>query len=110
MGDSPVGAIMIRLRLYVTGRTVSAERARLALRDLERRLAHQSGESTIHCEIIDVMEDPESAERDKIFATPTLMRLGPGVQPRLFGDFSAVDKVISALKLDTKTVTLAATA
>lgn len=101
---------MIRLRLYVTGRTVSAERARLALRDLERRLAHQSGESTIHCEVVDVLDDPEAAARDQIFATPTLMRLGVGSQPRVFGDFSAIDKVIAALKLDTKTVTLAATA
>jgi hypothetical protein len=101
---------MIRLRLYVTGRTVSAERARLALRDLERRLAHHSGESTIHCEVIDVLEDPDAAVRDQIFATPTLIRLGPGAQPRVFGDFSAIDKVIAALKLDTTTVTLAATA
>jgi circadian clock protein KaiB len=110
MDDRPVGAIMIRLRLYVTGRTVSAERARLALRDLERRLAHTTGESTIHCEVIDVLDDPEAAERDKIFATPTLLRLGPGTQPRVFGDFIAIDKVISALKLDAKPVTLAATA
>ena len=101
---------MIRLRLYVTGRTVSAERARLALRDLERRLAHHSGESTINCEVVDVLENPETAAADQIFATPTLVRLGAGPHLRVFGDFSATDKVIAALKLDAKTVTLAATA
>jgi circadian clock protein KaiB len=101
---------MIRLRLYVTGRTVSAERARLALRDLERRLALQSGESTVVGEVIDVLEDPEAAARDQIFATPTLIRLGPGPQARLFGDFSATDKVIAGLNLDDRNIALAATA
>ena len=87
---------MIRLRLYVTGHTVSAERARTALRDVERRLAAQQGEGQVFTEVIDVLDDPECAGRDQVFATPTLIRLAPGPQLRLFGDLSAPDKLIQA--------------
>ena len=91
---------MTRLRLYVTGHTASADRARAALRDVERRLAAQQGEGRVFAEVIDVLEDPESAGRDQVFATPTLIRLAPGPQVRLFGDLSSPDKLIQALKLE----------
>ena len=92
---------MTRLKLYVTGRTVSAERARQALRDLERRLNTPGREVAVCSEVIDVLDAPDEAARDQIFATPTLVRVYPGPAVRLFGDLSSVDKVIAALKLDT---------
>ncbi len=91
---------MIRLKLYVTGHTFSADRARAALRDLERRLTTQGGEGHVFTEVIDVLDDPESAGRDQVFATPTLIKLAPGPQVRLFGDLSSADKLIQGLKLD----------
>jgi circadian clock protein KaiB len=102
---------MTRLRLYVTGHTVGAERARCALRDIERRLVAQSGEASVFAEVIDVLDDPESAGQDQIFATPTVIRLGPGPQVRLFGDLSSADKLMRGLKLDdTREIRLAETA
>jgi circadian clock protein KaiB len=101
---------MTRLRLYVTGRTVSAERARSALRDLERRFAPQSGDITLFTEVIDVLDDPESAGRDQVFATPTVIRISPGPQVRLFGDLSSADKLMHGLKLDHHEMRLAETA
>jgi circadian clock protein KaiB len=94
----------------VTGHTASADRARAALRDVERRLAAQQGDGQILTEVIDVLDDPESAGRDQVFATPTLIRLTPGPQLRLFGDLSAPDKVIQGLKLDRPAARLAETA
>src|SRR6476620_11600686 len=100
---------MIRLRLYVTGHTSSADRARAALRDVERRLAQQ-GEAQVIAEVIDVLDDPESAGRDQVFATPTLIRLTPAPQIRLFGDLSAPDKLIQGLKLERNGTRLAESA
>ena len=101
---------MTRLRLYVTGHTASADRARTALRDVERRLAAQQGEGHVFTEVIDVLDDPESAGRDQVFATPTLIRLAPGPQLRLFGDLSSPDKLIQGLKLERNGSRLAETA
>jgi circadian clock protein KaiB len=89
---------MTKLRLYVTGRTLSAERARSAMNHLERYLTAQAGNGGVSVEVIDVLDDPESASRDEVFATPTLIRLAPGPQLRLFGDLSAPEKLLRELK------------
>jgi hypothetical protein len=91
---------MIRLKLYITAQTVGAERARAALRDVERRLRRRRGDTAITTEIIDVLAAPETAAADHVFATPTVVRCGPGPQLRLFGDLSSADKLIQGLKLD----------
>ena len=93
---------MIRLKLYVTGHTASGDRARVAVRDLERRVQALSGESCV-TEVVDVLEDPESAARDSVFATPTLIRCG-STPVRLFGDLSSAEKLMRGLKLDTRPV------
>ncbi len=87
---------MIHLRLFVTGRTVGAERARAALYDIERRLG---GPRAVSIEVVDVLEHPERADRDHVFATPTLLRHDTGAQVRLFGDLSAPDRLLTALNL-----------
>ena len=101
---------MIRLRLYVTGCTPSAEQARAGLRDLQKRLAAHVGKAGVHADVIDVLEDPETAARDQVFATPTLARLAPGAQIRLFGAVSSPDKLLRGLKLDLAELPLAQSA
>jgi len=39
-------------------------------------------------EVVDVMENPEAAEDEKILATPTLIRVAPGPSRRVLGDLS----------------------
>ena len=90
----------IRLRLYLTGRTVSAERARAALAELEKRLIVERGAGAVTCEIIDALETPEIAARDDVFATPTLVRLSPSPPVRLFGDLSSVARLLAGLGLE----------
>ncbi|TAL02149.1 MAG: hypothetical protein EPO08_07810 [Rhodospirillaceae bacterium] len=89
----------IRLRLYLTGRTVSAEGARAALAALETHLINERGIGAVVSEIIDVLEKPETAARDDIFATPTLVRLSPSPSVRLFGDLSSVPRLLTGLGL-----------
>jgi len=46
---------------------------------------------------IDLFKDPESAESDKIFATPTLMKCHPEPVKKIIGDFSNLERVYNQL-------------
>jgi circadian clock protein KaiB len=83
------------LRLYVSGRAsgVRAERTLTALCE-----AHLAGRYAL--EVIDVFEQPERAEEERIFATPTLVRASPPPVRRLVGDLSDREKVLAHLDLD----------
>jgi circadian clock protein KaiB len=89
----------ICLRLFVTGQTVSAQRARAALAELERRLVAERGPGAVVSEVVDVLATPDIAARDDIFATPTIVRLLPGPSLRLFGDLSSADQLMASLEL-----------
>jgi hypothetical protein len=90
----------LTLRLYLTGRTIGAERARAAIADLTCRLVARRGTQAIMTEIIDVLEHPEAAMRDCVFATPTLIRTGPGPALRLFGDLSSASQIMDSLGIE----------
>jgi circadian clock protein KaiB len=79
--------------LYVAGdgfRSSSAVRTLTAM--CEERLAGRYG-----LEVIDVLVDPERAERAKILATPTLLRRRPGPDVRIIGDLSLTRSVLAKL-------------
>jgi len=84
-----------KLKLYITGRTPRSEMAIFNLRNLcENKL---SGEYEI--EIVDVLENPEIAEKERILATPTLIKLMPSPIRRITGDLSDHDKLLNGLDL-----------
>ncbi len=56
--------------------------------------------SNYHLLIIDVLEDPQSAESDKIFATPTLIKHEPPPVRRLIGDLADREQVLRMLNID----------
>ena len=85
---------VIRLRLYVTGQTPSAERAIATLEDLRKDF----GEN-MTVEIIDVLDDPVSALNDDVYATPTVFRIAPEPVKRLFDDLSRKETLIVGLEL-----------
>lgn len=85
----------LSLSLYITGRTPRSEQAIANLHHLcDERLGDQ-----YHLEIIDVLEQPELAEKNKIIATPTLIRISPAPPRRIIGDLSDLDQVASGLGL-----------
>ena len=53
-------------------------------------------------EVIDVLENPQLAEEDKIMATPTLMKVSPLPVRKIVGGFSDKEKVLSGLGLTTE--------
>ena len=88
------------LKLYVTG---SSPRAEVAIANL-RRICEQELNGQYDLQIIDVLEQPQVAEDDKILATPTLIKQLPPPLRRVIGDLSDKEKVLLGLEVrrDTK--------
>jgi circadian clock protein KaiB len=81
------------LKLYVTG---TSPRAETAIRNL-RRICDEELAGQYDLEIIDVLENPDFAERDRVLATPTLIKQLPPPLRRVIGDLSDKDKVLFGL-------------
>jgi circadian clock protein KaiB len=86
-----------RLTLYVTGQTVRSERAVGAVRALHETLAGTG--STGALTIVDVLEHSDVADRQRILATPTLVRESPPPARRIIGDLSDRPRVLASLGL-----------
>jgi circadian clock protein KaiB len=83
------------LRLYVAGQT---PKSIVALTNLKRICdEYMTGQYKI--EVIDLMENPQLAQRDQIVAIPTLVRELPSPLKRIIGDLSNTDRVLVGLDL-----------
>jgi circadian clock protein KaiB len=85
----------VLLRLFVAGKT---SRSKEAIDGISVVFGEQFGEKGT-LEIIDVLEQPQLAEGDRVLATPTLIRLLPTPVRRLIGDFSDGKKAFALLGL-----------
>jgi circadian clock protein KaiB len=83
------------LKLYVTGSTPNSERAIANL----QRLSEEDLDVKYEIVVIDVLENPQLAEDEKILATPTLIKALPPPLRRVIGDLSDRDKVLLGLDL-----------
>jgi circadian clock protein KaiB len=84
-----------KLRLYITGKTPKSERAIANLKEIcEKEL-----KGLYELSVIDVLENPQLAENEKILATPTLIKDLPPPLRRIIGDLSNSDKVLLGLDL-----------
>jgi circadian clock protein KaiB len=82
----------VLLRLYVSGEASLA----LTAQDNIERIRDAVGHAC-EIEVIDVVADPEVAERDRIIITPTLVRVEPPPHLRVAGDLADVDATLDAL-------------
>ncbi len=83
------------LRLYIAGNT---PKSMTALANLKKYCeTHLQGKYTI--EIIDLLEKPQLAAGDQIFAIPTLVRKVPVPIRKIIGDLSNEEKVLVGLNL-----------
>ena len=64
-----------------------------------RRICEEELKGEYELEIIDVLEQPEAAETDRILATPTLIKQLPPPLRRVIGDLSDRDKVLLGLEV-----------
>jgi circadian clock protein KaiB len=89
------------LRLYVTGMTPRSTRAISAVRSVcEEFLAGR-----YDLEIIDVYQQPNLIRDQQVFATPTLVKVGPKPLRRMIGDMSNRARLMSGLGLSPENVT-----
>lgn len=83
------------LRLYVAGNTVKSAEAILNLRKVcEERL-----QGRYQLEVVDISQNPGSARRDQIVATPTLIKYLPVPIRRIIGDLSKTERLLVGLDL-----------
>jgi circadian clock protein KaiB len=83
------------LKLYVNG---SSPRATTAIRNL-RHICEQDLHGEYELVVIDVLDQPEAAENDRVLATPTLIKQLPPPLRRVIGDMSDRDKVLLGLEV-----------
>jgi circadian clock protein KaiB len=83
------------LKLYVAGNTPNSVRALKTLRNI----LEQDFQGVYALKVIDVLENPQVAEEDKILATPTLAKILPPPVRKIIGDLSDREKVLIGLNL-----------
>ena len=83
------------LRLYVAGQTA---RSLAALANLQR-ICDEHLKGRYRLEVIDLLERPQLARGDQIFALPTLVRKLPEPIRRLVGDLSDTERALVGLDL-----------
>jgi circadian clock protein KaiB len=87
---------VIELRLYIAGQT---RKSIAALTNL-RRICEEHLAGRYRVEVIDLMENPEQAQRDQIVAIPTLVRRLPEPIRRIIGDLSNSERVLVGLEVE----------
>ncbi|MDX2271124.1 MAG: circadian clock protein KaiB [Cyanobacteriota bacterium] len=83
------------LKLYVAGNTPNSLRAIRTLHDI----LDKEFRGVYSVKVIDVLENPQLAEEDKILATPTLAKILPPPVRKIIGDLSNREKVLIGLDL-----------
>lgn len=83
------------LRLFVSGQSPTTRRALANL----RRVCDDELAGLFRIEVIDVAENPELAEQERILATPTLIKQLPLPVRRVIGDLADAEQVLMGLDL-----------
>ena len=83
------------LRLYIAGQTA---RSLAALANLQR-ICDEHLEGRYRLEVVDLLERPQLARGDQIFALPTLVRKLPEPIRKLVGDLSDTERALVGLDL-----------
>lgn len=90
-----VKEMQYELRLYIAGQTPKSVNA---LNNITR-YCEEFLKGKYKIEIIDLLETPQLAEGDQIFAIPTLVRKVPEPIRKIIGDLSNKEKVLVGLNI-----------
>jgi hypothetical protein len=83
------------LRLFIAGTSPRSSRTVEAVRHL--RDAHLPA---YELEVVDLYQQPQLAEADRVVAAPTLVRVSPGPTRRVAGDLTDARRILHGLGLD----------
>lgn len=84
------------LRLFVTGASPNSTRAISNIKSI----CEEYLKGRYELEIIDVYQQPLTAEREELVALPLLVKKAPGSERRLIGDMSNKQKVLKGLGIE----------
>jgi len=87
---------IFRFRLFVADGTLNSAQAVANLRAICDR--YLPGQHKI--ELVSVFKEPDRAMEDRIFLTPTLVKLAPGPVERIVGTLSQTSLVLQLLGLE----------
>ena len=93
-GSGADGKVVWNLNLYIAGQTTKSIAAIANL----KRICDRELDGHYKVEVIDLMQHPERARNDQIFAIPTLVRKIPEPMKRIIGDLSRNEKVFLSLE------------
>jgi len=85
----------VLIRMYVASDSAPSAQARRQLAVLRERFGGEDWD----VEIVDVFEQPDLAEADRVLATPVLIRLFPTRRLSVIGDVADLHAVANALGL-----------
>ncbi len=89
-------ATTYELKLYITAMTPKTEGQIEKLRQFyDKELAEEGYE----LKVVSILDEPQSAENDRILATPTLIKQLPEPVRRIIGDISNTEKIRLNLEL-----------
>ncbi|MBF0584892.1 MAG: circadian clock protein KaiB [Magnetococcales bacterium] len=83
------------LKLYIAGYTSRSARS---IKNL-RRVCNEMMAGMYEIAVIDILDQPQLAEDEKILATPTLIKVLPPPMRRIIGDLSDREKVLAGLDI-----------
>ena len=89
---------LYELRLYVAGKTLKSV---TALSNLKKYCEEHLPDQYV-IEVIDLLENPQLAEGDQIFAVPTLVKKVPEPVRKIIGDLSNEERVLVGLNIRPK--------
>jgi len=90
---------MYEFKLYTIR---GSKRAEKAIRDFSTLLEDElQGQYSL--KVIDILKQPQLAEEDKVFATPTVIKTLPPPVRRIIGDLTDREKILAELNLVPKT-------
>lgn len=90
------------LRLYITGNSIRSQQAIANV----FRICQEELNNQYSVEIIDVLEQPQMAEEEKIMVTPTLIKQLPPPLQRIIGDMSNTQRVLCGLDILPETLAM----
>lgn len=92
-GADASDAVRYRLRLFIAG---STPRSRRTIENL-RRVCVSHLQDRFDLEVVDIYQQPEIAEANRIVAAPTLLKLAPLPMRQIIGDLSDEARLLRGL-------------
>lgn len=84
------------IKVYIAGMTAGSRRA---LANLEKLRQGLPDDLEMDIQVIDVLEHPDVAERERVLATPMVVKESPAPTRRIIGDLSAREDAMVGLDL-----------